>query len=101
VESHAVISHDVLASYAADAAVGVEGVQSLVDAPRRHRGVKVGEEGGTVTVEVNVVLEWGARAQEVGTVVQQRVTEYLRRTAKVDAVSVDVVVAAVAAPSSG
>ncbi len=45
-EGHAVISHDVLASYAADAAREVEGVHELVDGPRRHRGVRVAEEDG-------------------------------------------------------
>jgi len=46
VEGHAVISHDVLASYAADAALEIEGVGDLVDGPRRHRGVRVTEDEG-------------------------------------------------------
>ena len=38
------ISHDVLASYAADAALEVNGVAELTDGPRRHRGVRVTED---------------------------------------------------------
>ena len=40
-EGHAVISRDVLASYAADAALQVDGVRELVDGQRRHRCVRV------------------------------------------------------------
>ena len=96
-EGHAVISHDVLASYAADAALEVDGVEALVDAARRHRGVRVAEEDGAVTLEVHVVLEWGARAADVGARVQGRVAEYLVRTAKLPSVGVDFVVDGIAA----
>ena len=97
-EGHAVISHDVLASYAADAAREIEGVGDLVDGPRRHRGVRVTEDEGSFALEVHVALEWGARAPETGAAVQKRVAEYLVRTAKLPSVAVDVVVAAIAAP---
>jgi uncharacterized alkaline shock family protein YloU len=96
VEGHAVISHDVLASYAADAASEVEGVHALVDGPRRQHGVRVSEDEGAVTVEVHVALDWGALAPEVGAAVQRRVSEYLGRTAKLPSITVDVVVAGVA-----
>jgi uncharacterized alkaline shock family protein YloU len=92
----AVISHDVLASYAADAALEIHGVRELVDGPRRHRGVRVTEDGGAVALEVHVLLAWGARAPEIGLAVQRRVAEYLVRTAKLPSVAVDVVVADVA-----
>jgi uncharacterized alkaline shock family protein YloU len=97
VEGHAVISHDVLASYAADAALGVNGVHELVEGPRRHRGVRVTESEGATTVELHVAVEWGASAPEVACSVQSRVADYLRRTARLPAVTVDVVVAAVPA----
>ena len=97
-EGHAVISHEVLASYAADAALEIEGVGELIDGPRRHRGVRVTEDEGSFALEVHVALEWGARAPEIGTAVQKRVAEYLVRTAKLPSVAVDVVVAAIAAP---
>ena len=96
-EGHAVISHEVLASYAADAAREVEGVHELVDGPRRHNGVRVAEEDGAITVELHVAVDWGALAPEVAAAVQSRVAEYLVRTARLPSVTVDVVVAGVAA----
>jgi uncharacterized alkaline shock family protein YloU len=95
-EGHAVISHEVLASYAADAALEVDGVVELVDTARRHRGVRVVEDGGEVTLEVHVALAWGAQASDVGSRVQARVSQYLVRTAKLASVSVDVVVDGIA-----
>ena len=94
-EGHAVISHDVLASYAADAALAVSGVDRLVDGPRRHRGVRVAEEEEATTVEVSIALEWGAAAPDVGAAVQTRVADYLRRTARLPSLTVDVVVAGI------
>ena len=100
-EGGAVISHDVLASYAADAAREIEGVGGLVDGPRRHRGVRVTEDDdGALGVEIHVALAWGARAPETGAAVQRRVSEYLVRTAKLQSVRVDVVVAGIAAPDA-
>ena len=96
-EGHAVISHDVLASYAADAARDVEGVHELVDGPRRHKGVRVTEEGGATTVELYVAVDWGVLAPEVATAIQSRVAEDLVRTARIPPVAVDVVVVGVAA----
>jgi uncharacterized alkaline shock family protein YloU len=97
VEGHAVISHDVLASYAADAALEVDGVDTLVDGTRRHKGVRVTEANGAIALEVHLKLAWGAVAPRVAADVQRRVSEYLARTARLDAVPVDVVVAGVAA----
>ena len=96
-DGDAVISHDVLASYGADAARGIEGVHELVDGPRRHRGVRVTEEEDSIALEVKIALVWGASAPEVGAAVQCRVAEYLKRTAQLERVDVDVVVAGVAA----
>lgn len=96
-EGHAVISHEVLAAYAADAAREVDGVHDLVDGPRRHHGVRVVEEDGAMSVELHIVLEWGAAAPDVAAGVQMRVAEYLGRTAGLPSVAVDVVVAGVAA----
>jgi uncharacterized alkaline shock family protein YloU len=96
VEGHAVISHEVLASYAADAAREVAGVEELVDGPRRHGGVRVAEEDGAVSVELHLAIAWGACAPDVSAVVQRRVADYLARTARLPSVRVDVVVAGVA-----
>ena len=95
-EGHAVISHEVLASYAADAAREVEGVQGLVDGPRRHRGVRVTDDDGAMGVELHVAIAWGARAPDVAAMVQQRVADYLARTARLPSVTVDVIVSSVA-----
>jgi len=95
-EGHAVISHDVLAAYAADAAREVEGVQGLVDGPRRQHGVRVDEADGAMGVELHIAIQWGAAAPAVAAAVQARVAEYLARTARLPAVRVDVVVAGVA-----
>ncbi|MCZ7588490.1 MAG: Asp23/Gls24 family envelope stress response protein [Gaiella sp.] len=96
-EGHAVISHEVLASYAADAARQVGGVHELVGGPRRHRGVRVADEDGATSVELQLAVEWGAVAPDVAAEVQRRVSEYLRRTARLPSVTVDVVVVGVAA----
>ena len=96
-EGHAVISHEVLAFYAAVAARQVEGVHELVGGPRRDRGVRVAEEDGAMSVELQLALEWGAVAPEVAAEVQQRVSQYLTRTARLPSVTVDVVVSDIAA----
>ena len=95
-EGHAVISPEVLASYAADAARQVDGVHALIGGPRRHRGVRVAEDDGTMSVELQVAVEWGSLAPDVAAEVQRRVGENLRRTARLQSVSVDVVVGSVA-----
>jgi uncharacterized alkaline shock family protein YloU len=49
-----------------------------------------------VTVELRLAVEWGASIPALGREVQQRVREYLKRMADVDAERVDVVVDEVA-----
>jgi uncharacterized alkaline shock family protein YloU len=93
-EGHASISPDVLARYAADAALEVDGVHALVEGHlTRHRPVRivVGDDG-RVTVELHLVLDWGASFGPVGTEVQTRVAEYLARMADLQPVRVDVIV---------
>jgi uncharacterized alkaline shock family protein YloU len=97
VEGHAVISHEVLAAYARDAAREVDGVADLVPRPRRSGGVQIVEEDGKTTVELHVSLDWGVDAAAVGVEVQRRVAEYLARTARLPSVTVDVVVDGIAA----
>jgi uncharacterized alkaline shock family protein YloU len=100
-EGHSVISPDVLASYAADAARDVPGVQGLVgSALHRHEGVKVVRDDGRVGVELHLSLAWGANAATVGAEVQAQVAECLVRMAVVRPDSVDVVVDEFAAPLS-
>ena len=91
---HASVSTDILARYAADAAIDVAGVSGLVDGPfPRHRGVRVGEdEGGRVTVELHLCVAADASIPDVGRAVQERVGAYLRRMADLELAAVDVVV---------
>ena len=98
-EGHSLISPDILASYAADAAREVPGVHGLVgSALHRHDGVKVTREEGRLAVELRVALDWEASAPAVGAAVQTRVGDYLSRMADVRPDSVDVVVDEVVPP---
>jgi uncharacterized alkaline shock family protein YloU len=98
-EGHAVISADVLASYAADAALEVAGVHGLVgSALHRHEGVKVSREDGKVGLELHLALDWGAGAGVVGAEVQTHVAECLGRMADVLPDSIDVVIDEFAPP---
>jgi uncharacterized alkaline shock family protein YloU len=98
-EGHSVISPDILASYAADAAREVSGVRGLVESSlHRHRGVRIVEDDGAVGVELHLAVEWGADVPALGAEVQRRVTAYLGRMADVTPASVDVVVAEIDPP---
>jgi uncharacterized alkaline shock family protein YloU len=87
VEGQSVISPDVLATYAADAAREVEGVEDLVG-----KGVKVARDEGRVGVELHLALAWGANAATVGAEVQTHVADCLARMADVRPETVDVIV---------
>lgn len=93
-EGHASISPDVIARYAGDAALEVEGVRRLIDGHLpRHRGVRIASaDDGAVTIELHVELEWGASFADVGRTVQERVAGYLARMADLRLARVDVVV---------
>jgi uncharacterized alkaline shock family protein YloU len=96
---HATISSDILARYAADAAQEVDGVRGLVESHLpRHRGVRITDDDGRVTVEVHLAIDWGASIPAVGREVQQRVAEYLQRMADVRPAAIDVVVDEVSPP---
>ncbi|MCP9485209.1 MAG: Asp23/Gls24 family envelope stress response protein [Gaiellaceae bacterium MAG52_C11] len=97
-EGHALISTDILARYAGDAAREVAGVRELVGSGlhrhtlHRHDGTKVTREAGRVAVELHLSLDWDASAPAVGAQVQTRVADYLARMADVRPDSVDIVV---------
>lgn len=98
-EPQSLISPDVLARYAADAALEVEGVSGLAEsALHRAKGVSVGGAEGAPTVGIRIELEWGRSAAEVAGEVQRRVAEYLRRMARVTPGAVEVVVGSVGPP---
>lgn len=88
-----VISSEVLARYAGDAALEVDGVSSLA-----RDAAEISGADGTVEIDVHVELAWGAEAEAVARDVQQRVAEYMERMANVSVGSVDVVVERVGAP---
>jgi len=82
-EGHSVISPEVLARYAADAAAEVPGVHT-----KQRRGARVS--GGEV--EVHVVIDYGAGIPDVAAQVQQHVIDYLARMADMRPTVVNVVV---------
>jgi uncharacterized alkaline shock family protein YloU len=99
VEGHSLISADILASYAADAAREVAGVRGLVEsALHRHRGVRISEEDGAVDVELHLAVDWGANLPALGERVQERVAAYLGRMADVTPRTVGVVIAEIGPP---
>jgi uncharacterized alkaline shock family protein YloU len=93
-EGHASISPEVIARYARDAALEVEGVERLVEGHLpRHRGVRIATaDDGTVRIELHLALAWGAAFSDVGRAVQERVAGYLARMADLRLGRVDVVV---------
>jgi uncharacterized alkaline shock family protein YloU len=95
-DGQALISPEVLARYAADAAREVEGVRRVITGHLRRQqsvSVRVGEDG--VHVQIPVVLEYGMPIAPVAREVQRRVRRYLKVMADVDLSAVDVVVAQV------
>jgi uncharacterized alkaline shock family protein YloU len=100
-EGHSLISPDILASYAADAAREVAGVRGLVESSlHRHRGVRISDDDGSLGVELHLAVEWGADVPALGAEVQRRVAAYLGRMADVTPASVDVVVDEIDPPRS-
>ncbi len=90
-DGHAVISADILARYAGDAAREVTGVRALVPSQLpRHRGVRILDEGERV--ELHLAVTWGTHIPTLATDVQRRVREYLRSMANAEVAAVDVVV---------
>ena len=101
-EGHSVISTDVVARYAADAALEIDGVRRLVEGSRpRHHGVRVTDTRGVLALELHLGLEWGASAPSVGIAVQERVAEYLGRMTDLETASIDVVVDDFGSPTEG
>ena len=98
-QAHASISMEIVSRYAADAAREVAGVTALVESRLPpHRGVRVSEEDGAVSVEVHVRAAWGEPLLDVARAVQARIRSYLLAMADLEPAAVDVVVAEVAPP---
>ena len=87
------IATEVLSRYAADAALEVDGVASLVrERVRRHDGVRVSDADGAFAVEIHLRVSPGVTMPMVGQDVQVRVAEYLERMTGSLPSRVDVVV---------
>ncbi len=98
-EGHSVISTDILARYAADAALGIDGVRSMVEGSRiPHHGVRITTEDEVVGVELHLAVEWGVNVPDVGRAVQSRVAEYLATMADLTPATVDVIVDEIGPP---
>jgi uncharacterized alkaline shock family protein YloU len=82
-DGHSVISPEVLARYAVDAAAEVAGVHPTKRGAARVSGTEV---------EVHLVVDFGASIPGVAADVQRRVADYLQRMADVTPSVVDVIV---------
>ena len=89
----AVVSPEVVARYAADAAREVDGVAGIVEGVRKGIRVEDGE------IELHLALRWGVSIPEVGSAVQERVADYLERMVDSRPAAVNVVVEEVDGPA--
>ena len=89
----AVVSADVVARYAADAAREVDGVAGIVEGVRKGIRVEDGE------IELHLALRWGVSIPEIGSAVQERVADYLERMVDSRPAAVNVVVEEVDDPT--
>jgi len=86
VEGSSVVSDEVIARYARDAALEVDGVTRVVDGVRK--GVRVDGE----SLVLHLALAEGAAIPAVGSAVQRAVADYLERMTDLRPAAVDVVV---------
>jgi uncharacterized alkaline shock family protein YloU len=105
------ISHAVIATYAAAAALEVEGVHALAgggfraferrdDPERASRGVRVSSDGGRVALELHLVTAWGASIPAVAAEVERQVRAYLGSMIDLELAGLAVVVDDVAGPDT-
>jgi uncharacterized alkaline shock family protein YloU len=89
----ALVSSDVVARYAGDAAREVDGVTRVVEGGRKGIRVENGE------IELHLAVRWGVSIPEVGATVQASVADYLERMADLRPVVVNLVVEEVDGPA--
>ena len=100
VERQSLISPEVLARYAGDAAREVPGVSGLAESPlHRGKAVEVADPEGAPAVTIDLELEWASAAHAAGSEVQRRVADYLERMVNLTVASLDVVVDVGAPPA--
>jgi uncharacterized alkaline shock family protein YloU len=103
------ISHAVIATYAAAAAVEVPGVRGIwaghsappereIDPERAPKGVRVNGDGQRVDLELHLVTDWGASIPDVADQVGRQVRRYLASMIQLEPAEVAVVVDEVASP---
>jgi uncharacterized alkaline shock family protein YloU len=93
------ISHAVIATYAAAAALEVAGVHAVaggqaggIDPDRVPKGVRISSDGDGLAVELHLVTEWGAAIPRVAGEVDRHVREYLGSMIDIEPASVSIVV---------
>jgi uncharacterized alkaline shock family protein YloU len=93
------ISHAVIATYAAAAALEVGGVYAVaggqpggIDPDRVPKGVRIVSDGDGLAVELHLVTEWGAAIPRVAGEVDRHVREYLGSMIDLEPASVTIVV---------
>jgi uncharacterized alkaline shock family protein YloU len=105
------ISHAVIATYAAAAAIEVTGVRGIwaghstppeqaIDPERAPKGVRVSGDGERVDLELHLVTEWGASIPAVSEQVGRQVRRYLTSMIDLEPADVTVVVEDVAPPAA-
>jgi uncharacterized alkaline shock family protein YloU len=85
-EGDSVISPEVVARYAADAVVEIDGVTRIVQGARR--GIRIDGD----TVELHVALRFGVALDAVGVAIQESVASYLEQMTDARPSAVNVVV---------
>jgi uncharacterized alkaline shock family protein YloU len=100
------ISHAVIATYAAAAAVDVDGVAGIaggplgaIDPERAPKGVRVSGDGVRVDLELHLITAWGAHIPSVARDVSRQVRAYLASMIDLRPGEVAVVVDDVAPPA--
>ncbi len=103
------ISHAVIATYAAAAALEVDGVDGLAagglrgersaDPERASRGVRVVADGDGVALDLHLVVGWGACIPAVAERVERQVRAYLASMIDLDLARVSILVDEIARPA--
>ncbi len=103
-ESNLKISEDVLATIATTTARDVPGIYSMAPTPAKDvrrffgkkgegNGISISFENGCALVELNLIVKFGAKVNEVAATVQSRVKEAIETMTGVSVSKVDVIIA--------